>query len=529
MNKVICICIYLVFTVSAVLAIPGQIITSFDCPYHFPAGLTFDGANLWLADHKADRLTCLDPQTGTIIRELPSPGFWPAGLAWDGAALWNIDARQNKIFRINPQNGTVINTLDAPAEGCEGLAWDGKTLWVSCVREKKLFKLDLSDGTAIAAFAAPASAPQGLVFDGAWLWCSDRLTDEIYMLNPANCDVMMILKSPGPYPRGLAWNGKYLYNVDYQTDKIYRLVYDDGEQYSLCDTRSARVTYTHEVKTTGKGLLHKMNVYLAIPESAPQQEINSIQFSPAHNGQVKDKWQQRFTHFQYHNVPADSLLQTIMTVNTAISAITWYIFPDKVGPLSAIPQAIREKYTANGSKYCIDDPYIQNLAREIVGEEKNPCFIVRKIFDHVRTSLEYKLEGGWNNAPVVLQRGTGSCSEYSFSFIALCRAAGLPARYVGAIVVRGDDASQDDTFHRWPEVYLPNYGWIPIDPQGGDKESSRDRAMNIGRLSNRFLVTTTGGGDSEYIGWYYNSLENWSCDPQVQVNIETFGEWEPVQ
>ena len=146
----------------------------------------------------------------------------------------------------------------------------------------------------------------------------------------------------------------------------------------------------------------------------------------------------------------------------------------------------------------------------------------------MRNALEYKLEGGWNVAPVVLQRGTGSCSEYTFSFIALCRAAGLPARYVGAIVVRGDDASFDDVFHRWPEVYLPNYGWVPMDPQGGDKPLARDRALNIGNLSNRFLITTQGGGDSEYIGWTYNSAETYTCDAQVKVEIETFGEWEPT-
>jgi len=103
--------------------------------------------------------------------------------------------------------------------------------------------------------------------------------------------------------------------------------------------------------------------------------------------------------------------------------------------------------------------------------EKNPYWIARNIFDHVRKTLECKLEGGWNTAPVVLERGTGSCSEYSFCFIALCRAAGLPARYVGSIVVQGDDACLDGVFHRWPQVYLPSDGWIDIDPQGGDKKN----------------------------------------------------------
>jgi transglutaminase-like putative cysteine protease len=95
-------------------------------------------------------------------------------------------------------------------------------------------------------------------------------------------------------------------------------------------------------------------------------------------------------------------------------------------------------------------------------------------------------------------------------------------------VVRGDDASLDKVYHRWPEIYLPDYGWVPIDPQGGDKASGRDRAMHIGNLPNRFLITTQGGGDSEYLGWYYNANEKYRSEPQVRVNIEMFGEWEPL-
>ncbi|MBU1421964.1 MAG: hypothetical protein KJ963_05555 [Bacteroidetes bacterium] len=84
-------------------------------------------------------------------------------------------------------------------------------------------------------------------------------------------------------------------------------------------------------------------------------------------------------------------------------------------------------------------------------------------------------------------------------------------------------------YHRWPEIYLPNYGWIPIDPQAGDKPSPGDQAINIGHLPNRFLITTHSGGNSEYMGWYYNSYETYSTDPQIKVNIETFGEWEPIK
>jgi len=512
----------------SVEAYPGKVVRSVSAPGGFGTGLTFDGECLWVADHKADRLFRVDCETGAVVRSIRSPGFWPMGLAWDGTHLWNADRNSRKIFQVDPADGTIVKALDAPSRTPDGLAWDGETLWVSDSKDREIMKIDLSDGTAVKTLAAPARSPNGLAFDGTHLWCSDRLADEVYMVDPDSGDVLMVLDAPGPYARGLAWDGQHLWNLDYQNDKLYCLVRSDDELYRLKDTRRARVTLTHEVKVYGKGGLKDLQVFLAVPQEMPQQKVSSVSFAPDRCVLEEDRWQQPVAVFGYENVASESTTESVMTVDVEISDIRYFIYPDRCGTLDDIPPEIRAAYTVNGSKYMIDDPYIQKLARDIVGSEKNPYYVARKVFDYVRKHLEYKLEGGWNVAPVVLKRGTGSCSEYSFSFIALCRAAGLPARYVGALVVRGDDASTDDVFHRWPEVYLPNYGWIPIDPQGGDKLSPRDRAVNIGSLSNRFLITTQGGGDSEQLGWYYNCNESYSSHPQVQVHVAAFGQWEPL-
>lgn len=513
---------------NSIFSFPGKILKNFKLSHNHPTGLVYDGKYLWFADHKVDRLICIDPASGNKIREIKSPGFWPMGLAFDGKYLWNVDEKLKKIFKLDPNDGKILAAIDAPSDNPCGLAWDGKTLWTTDYREKKIMKLDLSDGTPIESFNAPANYPQDLTFDGKYLWCSDRMSDEIYMIEPKTGDVILIIKSPGPYPRGLAYDGKYLWNVDYQNDEIYQLVREDEEIYKLENERHTKITFTHEVKITGEGELKDLNVYIAIPDNLPQQKILKKEFLPEYKI-IQDRFNQQFAHFNYKSVKSEATLSSTMTIEAKISEIHYYIFPDKCGKLSDIPKDIISKYTSDETKYQINDPYIKDIVKKIVGGEQNPYWIARKIFDYVRNTLEYKLEGGWNVAPFVLKRGTGSCSEYTFSFISLCRAAGLPARYVGSIVVRGDDASLDEVYHRWPEIYLPNYGWIPIDPQAGDKPLPRDQAINIGHLPNRFLITTQSGGDSEFLGWYYNSFENFITDPQVKVNVETFGEWEPIK
>jgi len=137
--------------------------------------------------------------------------------------------------------------------------------------------------------------------------------------------------------------------------------------------------------------------------------------------------------------------------------------------------------------------------------------------------------GGWDVPEVVLKRGSGSCSEYTYTFVALCRAAGLPARYQGSIVVRGDDASIDEAFHRWAQVYLPGIGWLPVDANRGDAKAPADQARGFGELSNRFLITTQGGGDSEYLRWGYNSYARYKTTGCCKVEEDLFGFWEPLE
>jgi len=98
----------------------------------------------------------------------------------------------------------------------------------------------------------------------------------------------------------------------------------------------------------------------------------------------------------------------------------------------------------------------------------------------------------------------------------------------GVIAVRGDDASMDDVFHRWCEVYLPNYGWIPVGPSGGDSPVPANQARAFGMLGNKYFVTTHGGGDSKYLGWDYNYSSRSTFKGKSEVREEAFALWEPV-
>lgn len=511
---------------------PGELVTlTLESPAACGTGLAWDGARLWAADRREDRLYAFDAASGEVLAELPSPGFKPTGLAWDGECLWCADREEGKLFRIAPGSGLVLRTVDAPWPTPTGLAWSDGRLWVADERKRLICLVDPADGTTIRSFPAPAESPQGLAFDGRMLWCSDRKRDALYGISPVGGEVLITLHSPGPYPTGLAIDGSGgLWAADYQDDACSRLDVGHGGPMILADDRRlARITVTTDVLNYGPGPAETVALYLAVPSSLPGQRlIDGPRFTPEPTRLARDRWGQRVAVFEVAGMAAGDSTRVAMVVDAEISRTRRLFRPEDVGPLSDVPPEISGAYLADEVKFDLRHPRIKAIAEEVTDGLDNPYWIARNIYHYLIDNLEYELAGGWNTAPRVLERGNGSCSEYTFCFIALCRAAGLPARYAGSVVVRGDDASYDEVFHRWAEVYFPRIGWVPVDPSGGDDPLPADQAAFFGQLANRFLITTHGGGGSTFLGWDYNGFQHWTTKGKTRVRSETVADWEPL-
>ncbi|MEW5993104.1 MAG: transglutaminase domain-containing protein [Candidatus Zixiibacteriota bacterium] len=521
----------LVVTVgSSTLATPGDTVKSFPTPGCCPQGMTYDGEHLWVVDRMSDFIYKIDPENGAPVDSIPAPGYVPRGLTWDGARLWCVDAEEKLIFAVNPVTRIVEKTIYCPVSRPNGLAWDGACLWVADDGDNQLHQISSEDGTTIKSFRAPTGSPNGLTFDGTYLWVSDRMKDRIYMVTPERGDVIIELHVPGPHCWGLAWDGTHLWCVDYQSDRIYKLTVDDGTTFARLEEKMEQVEFIHQVRNYGPDSVVTLDAYVAIPENRNSQEmLEPVRFEPEPTDILTDKWGQKVAHFQFSNLGPTEFTQVKMHAAARISQVQFYVFPEKVGTLADIPADIRKTYLVNDTKFDLDNPVIRKAVKAAIGDETNAYWIARRIYNYVLDHVQYELARGWNVAPTVLERGTGSCSEYSFVFIAMCRAAGIPARYVGSVVIRGDDASWDNVYHRWVEIYLPTYGWLPVDPSRGDSDWPASQANSFGFLNDSFLITTVGGGGSEYLAWSYNANEEFTSRGKCKVAVENFAEWAPLE
>ncbi|MCD6346637.1 MAG: hypothetical protein J7L96_04375 [Bacteroidales bacterium] len=536
-NSIIASLIFLISNLT-MQAQTGKIIKEFETQGKYPTGICFDGKNIWQADRETDKIYCINPETGALIREIESPAYWPMGLTWDGKYLWNADYRgrtdksedlDGMIFKIDPINGTILKTLHAPSNSPKGLTYDGEYLWLVDDRADKVIQFSPEDGATINSFKSPAKDPKGITFDGKYLWISDRGTDEIYMVDPKTGFVIRIMDAPGNYVHGLAVNDEKLWAVDYEDDKIYQLKIKDKVKFIQKNNQFHKVTFNHHTFCYGPGKILTLDVNIALPENRDNQKLlKEITYNIKPTKIVTDKWGQKTALFQFKNINPGEKISIQVTSVVETYDTRYFLYPENIGLLSDIPKDIKEKYLADDEKYQINSDIIQSTVKRVVGDEKNPYWIMRKLHQYLIGHLHYLMDGAWDTAPTVITNGHGSCSEYSFVFISLCRAAGLPTRYVGSTWDRSELAYMDDVYHRWVEVYLPNYGWIPTDPTHGDRVLPRDQAFPIGLVRKEALITTQSGGGSSTMEWTYNSNESYTTEPKTNINITHYADWDKV-
>ncbi len=531
MRKIMVI-LFTVFIISSLSwAKVGDILRVVESPGPCPTGLAFDGQHLWLADIYTDKIYKINPESGEVLKSFDSPGHHPEGLAWDGQYLWHIDSGEKSMYCLDPQTGRTLRVLESNCSHPRDLAWDGKYIWILDHRQDILLKVSPEDGMMVQYFPSPASEPAGLTFDGKYLWVTDRSEDRIYLVNPSDGLCLSSLRAFGPFAYGLAWGKDSLWNVDYENDEIYQIKIFSEDILSKWDERQMSLHFIKEFRNYGPGTVSTLDIYLPMPVTRDNQILlDTVQFDPEPDEVILDKWGQKIAHFHFKDLKSYAVVKPGWKVKAKIFTAEYFIYPDKIGSLEDIPEDIKRIYTQDGDKYQINNPFIQDLARRIAGGEKNPYWIARRIYDYLGKSLSYNLKplGGWNPAPTVLRRGTASCSEYSYSMIALCRALGVPVRYVGAVSRRGDDASFDDVFHRWTEVYLPPYGWIPFDSNKGDTDLPGRKVLGIGNVAARYIITTENGGGDKYLWFGYNYGFQWTSVGKCRIHEESYGMWSPL-
>ena len=128
--------------------------------------------------------------------------------------------------------------------------------------------------------------------------------------------------------------------------------------------------------------------------------------------------------------------------------------------------SIYKQFTSEGPHVVFTDQ-MKQLSNEIAGDEQNPILKARKFYDWISENIKYSYAIEYstirNISDYCLTKQYGDCGQEALLFITLCRLNGIPAHWEsGWLTIPGGK-----TIHDWTEIYLPPYGWVPVDPYIG--------------------------------------------------------------
>ncbi len=219
--------------------------------------------------------------------------------------------------------------------------------------------------------------------------------------------------------------------------------------------------------------------WMPYPQEYQQQgDIRLIATDPPEHHIAANGSGQRTIYFERPAAPAGQ-----PTVFTAEYEYTTAAYAPRIDPALVRPyradDPIVARYTREQKPHIPLTPEVRRLAAEIVGGETNPYRKAEKIYRWMDENIRYASEMEYSIMPSVVEKimatRKGDCGVQVLMLVALCRAAGVPARWQSGWATEPGDWNM----HDWAEFYVEPYGWIPSDPSFGLRKSDNPRVRDF--------------------------------------------------
>ena len=274
-----------------------------------------------------------------------------------------------------------------------------------------------------------------------------------------------------------------------------------GENYTLKGDMDSAIRYELREQVTANPGVKKIILNFVVPQSFTSptysQDITDFKVlfnpEPQEREEKKDKYGNMVITATWTRVPntVDVSLSCQAKSRTHLTTLsTGAPFPLKsLGAEFADYLKATEQVQAN-------EPRIRKLAAELTSGVKTEYDAVQRIVSWVVDNVRYVTPPVRYDAVYSLESGKGNCQNYSHLSAALLRSVGIPARIVVGVTLNEpyNIAWQKGvlTFkmgqgrHSWIEVWFPDLGWVPFDPQN-----------SVLFVSNRFIRLEVGTDNNE--------------------------------
>lgn len=169
---------------------------------------------------------------------------------------------------------------------------------------------------------------------------------------------------------------------------------------------------------------------------------------------------------------------------------------------------------------------VSRTTARVIGNLRDDWSKSRAVYDYVLELLFWDENPPSRVIPDYISTAVADSEGYSFLFVSMARAAMIPARPVGGIIVLNDGTTRS---WWWAEVWMEGVGWIPVDPALGDGGDNIFLSGVDGEAADYYF----GGLEGRHIAFSRGILPSKSLqpDPELRMPDEKYtlqGAWEEV-
>jgi hypothetical protein len=142
-----------------------------------PAGIAYDGSNLWITENNTSNLFKVTTSGSLISSYSLSPITYPSGLSWDGSAFWmiGIASGTTRYFYHVSTTGSIMSSISGvlsypfPYD----LVYLAGNSWVSSdYYDRKIYLHSMGNGAILNSLTTIVKYPCGICYDGTNLLVS---------------------------------------------------------------------------------------------------------------------------------------------------------------------------------------------------------------------------------------------------------------------------------------------------------------------------------------------------------------------
>jgi len=258
-------------------------------------------------------------------------------------------------------------------------------------------------------------------------------------------------------------NGQPLYAWEQQEDKSWHRVEADAASAALFGVKKEPDKFEFLYQAKLPKIDGSAKMWIPLPVNSEHQQVEIVSISAVGSPQVL-----------YEQEHGNKVLFLLLAPEHSGETVEIRIRAQrKEKSAYADHPSAAARFLLADSKVPLSDEFKEISAKVLEGKQ-GELVRARALYDHVIDRMAYKKTGqGWGEGDAVYacDTKTGNCTDFHSYFIAVARAAGIPARFaIGAAIPSARDEGGISGYHCWAEFYAEGKWW-PVDISEGDKYS----------------------------------------------------------